>query len=85
MINLVLFCILAVALLTLLSSCLNRQRLTAMCRDLKIHRSDLSTNETERAAGIKEGRDLSISERHDRVLEAERVEDRAEKKARDSI
>jgi hypothetical protein len=84
MANPLLWAILTVTMANFIMSCLNRGRLTSARDNLNLHRADVLTGETQRAEGLKEGRDQSIVERHDRVLEAERVEDRAIRQARDN-
>lgn len=75
-----------VALLAVVSSVLNRKKLSKMEINIDGRFSELleAHGARERAKGVIEGRQLSVDETHSRVIESERVEDRAEHKTRES-
>ena len=67
----------------LIVSLKNRSKLTALHIDLNSRLSELlkAHGASERAEGVLEGRKLGVSENQSRVIESERVQDRADEKA----
>ena len=77
------------ALAAVVNSLRNSRKLDNIHIDLNSRLTQLlaasatSERATGRAEGLAEGRNLSVSERADRVTESERVEDRAEGKSKE--
>jgi len=69
---------------SLIASIKNRSKLNALHIDLNSRLTELlkAHGASERAEGVLEGRQMSVTERQDRVAESERVEDRADDRLR---